>query len=254
MSSCIASHIPATISVERLQEFFSFCGVIKTINLLKEEDKFKTYEVNFKSEKAISTALLLNDAELDGVTIKVEENTDLPSYDDVPDKKPTTVVDNKDDNKLESTVTGDVNYDDVDQEEKPKYAIMAQLLAQGYEVSDNIIEKSISFDKEHGYSTKFKSFLSGLDEKYIHLNDPESRSSQLLGDLKTSGKSYYNKLGKYFDKVSTHPYGMKIHDFYKTLAGDVKDVHTEAKRLNELKKQEDLKSQTAEVNETIEKN
>lgn len=250
MSSCIASHIPISISIEKLQEFFSFCGAIKSINLLKEEEKFKTYEINFKHEKAISTALLLNDAELEGVPIKVEENKELPSYDEVPNKQTETVTDEK----IQSTVTGDENYDDVEQEEKPKYAIMAQLLAQGYGISDNIIEKSITFDKDHGYSTKFKTFLTNLDEKYIHLNDPNSKSSQILGDLKSSGQNYYNKLGRYFDKVSTHPYGMKIHEFYKNLAADVKDVHKEAKRLNELKKEQESKDQFADVKDTIDKN
>lgn len=238
MSSVIVSNVPTTVKIEKLQEFFSFCGDVKTINSL---DNGK-YQVNFQSEKAESTALLLNEAEFEGSLIKVEKNS-LPSYDEVPNK-PVNIGDNK-----KQTATGDVNYDDVDQEEKPKYAIMAQLLSQGYDISDQIIEKSISFDKQHGYSAQFKNFLTSLDEKYIHLQDPKSTSSKLLGDFKDNGKVFYGKLNKYFDKLSTNPYGMKIHDFYKTLAGDVKDVHEEAKRLSQLKKEEETKERIEDVTE-----
>ncbi|EGV60924.1 Protein vip1 [Yamadazyma tenuis] len=246
MSSIIATNIPSTVTVEKLQEFFSFCGDVKSINPLGSGK----YEVNFKSEKALSTALLLNDAELEGSSIKVEENK-LPTYEEVPDKKPEDV--GTSDEKKSFTATGDHNYDDIEQEEKPKYAIMAQLLSQGYGISDQMIEKSISFDKEHGYSTRFKGFVKSLDEKYIHLQNPESKSSKLLGDLVGQGKVVYGKFNKYFEQLAENPYGAKVHDFYKNLAGDVKDVHLEAKRLNQLKKEEDAKSGVDHVSAIIDK-
>lgn len=240
MSSVIASHIPNTITIEKLQDFFSFCGDIKSINLLEEQDKFNKYEVNFEHEKALSTAMLLDQGELDGVKIKVEENSELPQYKDVPKNDD---VSEASDNKIQANkVTGDDNYDEVEQEEKPKYAIMAQMLAQGYGISDEVIEKSIKFDQEHGYSAKFKSFLTKLDDKFIHLNDPESKSNKVLTDLKSGNNKYYNKFSKYLEKASNHPYGMKVHDFYKTLANDVKEVHKEAKRLNELKSQQEVEA------------
>lgn len=246
MSSVIASNIPSSISYEKLQEFFSFCGSIKTINLVSKGEKTLTYEIHFQLEKALTTALLLNDAELNGVSIKVEENKGdaPPKYGESGASKEVS------DNKIqdESTTTGDSKYDDISQEEKPKYAIMAQLLALGYQVSDNLIEKAISFDKEKGYSGKFKSFLADLDAKYIHSSQPDStanrgieKAQSTLNDLTNSfnKSSYLSRLSQYFEKAANHPYGIKIHRFYESLAKDVREVHEEAKRLTELRKERD---------------
>lgn len=263
MSSIIASHIPTTISNEKLQEFFGFCGKIKSINLLDKDDKFQKYQITFESPKALSTAVLLNDAELDGVPIIVEEepkgiveqpqalHEDPPSYE-------ATEKSAIEDHKIQSnaTLTGDDNYDDITQEEKPKSAILAQLLSQGYNLSDQLIEKSIKFDNEKGYTTKFKSFLNNLDSKYLHLQEPESSASKNLNSISNKfnslassfqGSKYQQKLSHYYEKASSHPYGVKVHDFYKNLHKDVIDVHNEAKRLNELKKN-NLESEQATAN------
>ncbi|KAK6456987.1 uncharacterized protein RJT20DRAFT_134284 [Scheffersomyces xylosifermentans] len=264
MATVIASHVPNTISVEKLQKFFSFCGDIKSINLITKVDKTSSYEVNFESPKALDTALLLNEAELEGVPINIEKapaaGAAVASFDDPPkykDVASSTTVESgapaTGDNKIQSDAvkTGDNNYDDINQEEKPKYAIMAQLLANGYTLSDKIIGKSIEVDKQNGYSAKFKSFLGDLDKKYIHSEDPQSdfnknvsAAQSKLADLQIqlSKSKYTSKLSHYFEKAANHPYGIKVHEFYKGVAGDVKDVHAEAKRLSELQKKNEAEA------------
>lgn len=247
MSSVIASNIPSSISHEKLQEFFSFCGSIKAINVVSKGDKTLTYEIQFQLEKALTTALLLNDAELDGVSISVKENSGLapPSYGESGPAKAVS------DNKIQSTTTGDAKYDDINQEEKPKYAIMAQLLALGYQLSDKLIERAIAVDKDKGYTSKFKTFLADLDAKYIHLDQPDStanrgieRAQSTFNDLATSfnNSSYLSRLAQYFDRAASHPYGVKVHQFYQSLAKDVREVHEEAKRLTELRRERDAKA------------
>lgn len=256
MSTVIVSKVPQTISNEKLYEFFSFCGKVKSINLIEETDKFGKYEVQFELEKALNTALLLNEAELDSVPILVEKSDTPPDYAAVGSQNASYGGDNKiqssdlasgDKKDTDaSTITGDSEYDDISQEEKPKYAIMAQLLASGYTLSDNLIQKGIDVDKEKGYSTKFKSFLTSLDENYIHSSKPDSaagkgisKAQSTLGDLAKSfnDSGYHKKWNQYLEKASSHPYGVKVHDFYKNLAKDAKEVHLEAKRLSELKKE-----------------
>lgn len=257
MSTINVSHIPTTITTEKLQQFFGFCGTIKSLNLIEKSEKFQKYEIIFESSKAIETALLLNDAELDGVPIVVEEasaSNAPPSYDELPDTK--EVGDHKV-QQGDATYTGDEQYDDIIQEEKPKSAILAQLLAHGYNLSDNLIEKSIKFDQDKGYTTKFKSFIENLDSKYLHTQEPESTANKNISMLSNKfnslassfqNSSYQQKLNHYFEKAAQHPYGVKIHDFYKNLAKDVNDVHLEAKRLNELKKEKSLESSQATAN------
>ncbi|CCE79838.1 Piso0_002929 [Millerozyma farinosa CBS 7064] len=245
-TTIIASNIPQTVTEDKVADFFSFCGKIKSIKQIDSTEKVKKYEVQFESEKAISTATLLNDAELDGGVIKVQQVESPPAYTEgTSDASKAAAGDNK--VQEDTTKTGDATYDDISQEEKPKYAIMAQLLASGYHVSDSLIDKAIKVDNEKGISTKFKEFLGDLDKKYVHLNEPDSTANKGIAkaqskwsDLTTSfnKSSYSQKLSSYFEKASNSPYGAKIHDFYSHLAKDVKDVHNEARRLAALKSAE----------------
>lgn len=244
MSSVYVSHVSKSVDVSELQEFFSFCGNIESINALDfDKDGYNSFQVNFTLEKALSTALLLNDAELKSVPVNVSEAS-LPSYEQSAKHSAISGLDNKIQPDL--VVTGDSKYDDISQEEKPKLAILAQLLARGYKVSDDLIAKAIKVDNEKGFSAKFKTFLSDLDSKYLHTQDPESSTSKNLGKAQSQFSSlatlvqnstYLQKLHLYFDKASTSPYGMKVHEFYKLVAKEVSDVHKEATRLAGLKKQ-----------------
>lgn len=240
MSLIIVSHVPTTVSKEKLENFFSFCGQVSLVTKISLEDKFASYEVSFTLPKALLTALLLNDAELDGVPIQVKENDGLglPSYDELSAKEVS-------DNKVQ-TETGDKLYDDVVQEEKPKYAIMAQLLANGYIVGDQVIQHAIQEDKKNGYLQKFKTFLTNLDEKYIHSQDPNSTAGKAVSDAQSSLESTWSSLqskygpqiSQYLEKAAASPYGVKVNDFYKQVAADVQAVYKEAERLVELKKQQ----------------
>ena len=105
----------------------------------------------FASPKAVSTALL-SDAELENTFIKVEEVPEITEGETglAPEQggaaaaaAATTTTTTEKDIKEEPVLTGDKTYDEVDQEEKPKYAIFAQLLADGYVISDQVIAKGI---------------------------------------------------------------------------------------------------------------
>ncbi|KAK6461593.1 hypothetical protein DFJ63DRAFT_319849 [Scheffersomyces coipomensis] len=248
MSAIIASAIPTGITQDRVEKFFSFCGDIKSIKLISSSPT-QSYEIVFSSSKALETALLLNEAELDGTPIKVVEDRTTESEDKPPQYSESSTVTASGDHKVQSGVHH--GEDDIKQEEKPKYVIVTQLLANGYTLSDHIINKSIEYDKQQGYSNHFKSFLSGLDEKYIHSKEPESDFNKNLGKAQTKltdiqsqvqtqlqNSKYSSKLSKYYDQAANHPYGVKVHQFYTDFAKDVKSVHEEAKRLSDIQKAE----------------
>lgn len=240
MSSVIVSNVAPSVTAHKVEEFFAFCGTIDHVKeLSKASNGSDRFQVVFTSPKALDTALLLHDAELDGQAIDVKEEK-LPEYREVSGQK-------VDDNKVQSgvTSTGDSQYDDISQEEKPKLAILAQLLASGYKLSDDLIDRAITIDKNQGISSKFKSFLSDLDSKYLHTQDPQSSTSKNLNKAQGqfssladtfSSLTYLQKLHHYFDKASATPYGVKINQFYEQVAREVKDVHAEATRLYNLKK------------------
>ncbi|GEQ68069.1 hypothetical protein JCM33374_g1735 [Metschnikowia sp. JCM 33374] len=261
MSAVTVSNVSKAVDLYKLQEFFSFCGNVSSINEIDTDAKgFKTYQINFTSEKAIDTALLLNDAELESVPVKVTKST-LPTYEEAAKSGAKETSDNKIQTESEkATTTGDNSYDDISQEEKPKSAILAQLLASGYKVSDDLIDKAIKFDGEKGISSKFKSFLTGLDSKYLHTQDPESaagknlnKAQNQLSSLTSSvqNSSYSQKLQHYFEKASSSPYGAKVHDFYKQVSKEVADVHKEATRLLEIKKSNASKTTSVASDSTV---
>lgn len=249
MSSVIVSHVPASVTAAKVEEFFAFCGSIKQVNALGSADspKFNSFQIVFSSEKALDTALLLNDAELDGESITVSEEK-LPEYDS--STKPIGDLDNK--VQSDVTKTGDSSYDDIIQEEKPKLAILAQLLASGYQLSDDLIDRAIKIDNKKGISAKFKSFLTDLDSKYLHTQDPTSATSKnlnkaqdQLSSLSESFKPYLQRLNHYFEKATASPYGAKVHQFYNQVAKEAQDVHAEATRLYNLKKAENVPATSA---------
>lgn len=237
MSSVTVSHVANSVTPEKVEQFFAFCGHIDSVKALGADgDGFSKYQVCFSLEKALSTALLLNDAELDNVEIVVKEDT-LPPYSET---KEVSDTDKK--IQLDAVATGDETYDDIAQEEKPKLAVLAQILASGYQVSDQVIDKAVEIDKRNGFSAKFTNFLNNLDLKFFHSEDPNSEVNKAQKELNNLSASvqqlkYLQALQNYFEKASSSPYGVKVHDFYKQVSKEVRDVHEEAKRLNALKAQ-----------------
>ncbi|RCK64884.1 Protein vip1 [Candida viswanathii] len=240
MPSVIASHIPSDVTPAKVEEFFSFCGKIDNLIPLDDDGKFKKYEVVFASPKATETALLLSDVELHGTFIKVEEPPAITDGATGLAPEQGGAAADKSLEKNDAVQTGDKAYDDVEQEEKPKYAIFAQLLADGYVLSDQIIDKGIQFDKKNGISQRFNDFITDLDKKYVHSDDPESSFNQKVQQAQQSyAKSGIDeKLRQYFDDASKTPWGLKIHEYYKNFVKDVNDVHQEAVRLAGIKKKD----------------
>ncbi|KAG7701832.1 hypothetical protein KL910_000288 [Ogataea haglerorum] len=224
-STILASGIPLGVSDSEVEEFFNFCGKTKAIATVDKNEKTKTVKVEFVNASAVSTALLLNGAELGGGSIKVigEGLAKQPIV-------PTSEVRPAD---ASASATGDIP-----QEDKPKTTILAEYLSQGYAISDGLVQKAVEFDQKNGISSNFKQFLSNLDAKY-HIHDKNQQlldqaNSQLGLDSKIAiGRT---KLDSYFDKFKNDKLGSRIHKFYTEVASDAKQVHEEAKRLAELKK------------------
>ncbi|GMF56537.1 unnamed protein product [[Candida] boidinii] len=83
----IASGIPSFVTDSKIEEFFSFCGKIKSIKQVDSssgaDSKTKEIQVEFNNSSAVSTALLLNGAELEGgvVSVKSLDDSNVESTD-----------------------------------------------------------------------------------------------------------------------------------------------------------------------------
>lgn len=240
MSKVIASQIPISVPESKITEFFSFCGKIKNLEVVDKTEKTKTIEVEFEKSSAVSTALLLNGAEFEGNQIEVNEPVGQNSI--TSNNNETSTKDSKD---------KEANDSDIDQESKPKSAVIAELLANGYVLQSSLVDKAVEFDQKNGISERFRNFISGLDNKY-HLQEKNKQivdeANNRLGQVYDQANSQWNLEGywnsgvrtwnSYLDKFKNDKYGSKVHDFYTKAATDAKAVNDEALRLAELKKQE----------------
>ena len=206
-------------SEKEVKDFFSFCGKITSLSITPESDAAdasKSASVTFEKETAAKTALLLDNTQLGKSQVHV--NT-ASSLDDVASKAGATV----------SSSTGE----DITQEDKPRSRIVAEYLAHGYTISDTAIERALALDQKHGISNRFTTFLATFDDKYKATDKAKTVDTKYGVSDKAMGM--WAGANSYFEKALNTPTGQKVRDFY--VAGDkqVRDVHSEARRLADLK-------------------
>ncbi|KUI53048.1 Protein vip1 [Cytospora mali] len=210
-------NISAQTDDKEIRDFFSFCGKITSLDV-QTEGATKSATVVFEKETASKTALLLNNTQLGPSHITVTSATGA-SDDSAPDN-----------------ASAERESDEITQEEKPRTRIVAEYLAHGYVVGDAAIQRAIELDHQHGVSTRFLNTLTGLDQKY-HATDRAKTADQSYG-ITQRATNLFSGLNSYFEKAANTPTGQKLVDFYTQSQKQVTDIHSEARRLAELKKQE----------------
>ncbi|KNG85897.1 protein vip1 [Aspergillus nomiae NRRL 13137] len=203
-STVHVSGIASNTSEKEVQDFFSFCGKITSISVTPvsgEPDAPKSATVTFEKEAAAKTALLLDQTQLGGSAVHVQAAQTL---DDIAGSQAASAGEARDE-----------NHHEIAQEDKPKSRIFAEYLAHGYVLSDNAIQKAIALDQKHATDR-----ARGIDESYK------------LSDKAATG---WHGLHSYFEKALGTPSGQKLRDFYAQTDKQVRDIHTEARRLADLK-------------------
>ena len=122
------------------------------------------------------------------------------------------------------------------QEEKPRARILAEVLAHGYLVADTGLSKALALDEQHQISSRFLATLKNLDAR-THATD-HARAADASYGLSQRAGSLLTGLGSYFEKARDTPTGQRVVGFYTTGQKQVQDIHVEARRLAELKKEE----------------
>lgn len=228
MTTVHVKNIGSATEDKEIKDFFSFCGKIANIDITAADDSTKNATVTFEKETAARTALLLNQTSLGGKEISVTSET-APS-DSSPDAtkglEPTTA----------EGVPGDGTTPVLTQEEKPRARILAEVLAHGYLVAETGLQKAIALDEQHGISARFLQTLRRLDER-TGARDHARAADETYG-LTARASSLLTGLGSYFERASHTPTGRKVVEFYATSQRQVQDVYNEARRLAELKKEE----------------
>jgi hypothetical protein len=214
------SGISHETSEKEVKDFFSFCGKITSLSIKPESDASdasKSATVTFEKDTAAKTALLLDNTQLGKSQVHV---TTAGTIDDVAHKAGAAV----------SSSTGD---DHISQEDKPRSRIVAEYLAHGYTLSDNVIQSAISMDQKHGISQRFTAALTNFDNK-TKASDKAAAVDNKYG-VTEKAYSAWGSLNTYFEKALNTPTGQKVRQFYVEGDKQVRDVHNEARRLADLK-------------------
>ncbi|RDW66502.1 hypothetical protein BP6252_10137 [Coleophoma cylindrospora] len=217
-STVHVKNISAQTGEKEVKDFFSFCGKITDLKITSAGET-QDATVTFEKETAAKTALLLDNTQLGSTHVKVTSATG----------------DNEDDGS-HFTTNAERDSDDITQEEKPRSRIIAEYLAHGYVIGDTAAQRAIDLDSKHGISTRFLNTLKNIDAKY-HPTDKAKAVDQSYG-VTAKASNLLTGLTSYYEKAAGTPTGQKLVNFYTQTSRQVQDIHTEARRLADLKKQE----------------
>ena len=100
-------------------------------------------------------------------------------------------------------------------------------------ISDKAIQNAIALDNKHGVSNRFTNALQGFDNKY-KATDRARGIDQSYG-ISTRADQSWRGINSYFEKALNTPTGQRLAAFYTQSEKQVRDIHTEARRLADLK-------------------
>jgi len=211
-------NISSQTGEKEVKDFFSFCGKISSIEITPTGET-QSATVSFEKETAAKTALLLDNTQLGATHVQV-----------------SSASGSTEDDSGHFTPNAERDSDEITQEEKPRSRIIAEYLAHGYVIGDQATQRAIDLDQKHGVSSRFLSTLQSIDQKY-HATDKAKSVDQSYGvTQKTS--SLLSGLTSYYEKAAGTPTGQKLVNFYTQTSKQVQDIHAEARRLADIKKQE----------------
>ncbi|KAK3673062.1 Protein vip1 [Recurvomyces mirabilis] len=221
MSSTVhVKGISGSTSEKEVRDFFSFCGKIQSLSVTPENDSSSAPQsatVTFEKETAAKTALLLDNTQLGPNQVHVSSAASLGQMSGA------------------SKATGSSSDDNEDlaQEDKPRSRIMAEYLAHGYVMSDQVVQRAIAADQQHGISNRFMTALNQFDQKTKASERAQAVDKQY--GISARADAGWRGLTSYFEKAAGTPTGQKLRVFYEQGQKQVLDVHNEAKHLAALK-------------------
>ena len=172
---------------------------------------------NLTLSSAAKTALLLDNTQLGPAQVHVSAAS---SIDQIAGGKAAGSAD-------------EASKDDIEQEDKPRGRVAAEMLAHGYNLSDQVIQRALALDQQHGISTRFSKALTDFDAKY-KVSERAQQADKSYG-VSARADAGWKGLNSYFEKAVGTPTGQRLRAFYEQGQKQVIDVPNEARHLADLK-------------------
>ncbi|KAI8100116.1 uncharacterized protein BX664DRAFT_322910 [Halteromyces radiatus] len=224
----IVKNIGKDTSQVTLENFFAFCGKISDIELQEDGDQQKAL-ILFESSKAAKTAELLSNALVENNHIQVE-----PYFETTKEKVSSSESEGTESKKEKQ------GEEEEEQTSKPVSNIMAELLASGYLLGDQVLAKGIEFDHKFGVREKVQHYFDQIREnlqqwnQQYHVSDRANEMEQRMG-LQQKQKEASEKAQ---DWLQHSPAGQKVAGLVSQFSQQISDLHHEAIRLKLIKQGE----------------
>lgn len=212
------SNIEHNVSQQEIHDFFTFCGKIEDVSLTptsQEPNATLSATVTFQKESAARTALLLDNTVLNGLPVHVAAAASLSDLSHSAEQH------------------AHEHDEELHQEDKPRTAVLAEYLAQGYVIGDKALQRGIELDEKHGISARFTAYLNNLNNK-LKATD-KARAADTSYGISTRANQGYNTVARYFETALNTPTGQRVRAFYEKGSKQVLDIHHEARRLADLR-------------------
>jgi len=223
MTTVEASNLGKEVTEKQVTDFFSFCGKIQKLELKPDGDTQKAI-ITFERPSAARTALLLQDAHLGTSQVHVTSSVPLDGSATPP-----------------QSTDKSASSHDFPQEDKPRTAVLAEYLSQGYTLTDQALQKAIEYDHKNGISKRFHALLnSALGTAHTYDQKLGVTSRAVAVDEKYAiherAKSTATGLWRYFENALDTPTGKKVRSFYDDRKKEALEIHNEARRLADERK------------------
>ncbi|EPB86692.1 hypothetical protein HMPREF1544_06478 [Mucor circinelloides 1006PhL] len=229
----IVKNISAQSSEKTVKEFFLFCGKISEFELTMDDDEIHQVAlIHFERESAAKTATLLSNALIDDCHILATPyfESSAASASNTNAAAPAT--------EEKEIAENDANT--AAQESKAKSRIVAEMLANGYILQDQVVAKGLEYDSKYSLSSRLTSYFTTLtsnvkqiDEKYriwdkaVEIDNKFKIQEKVQNAAQTAQTTANAALQS--------PTGQKVERIASQTFAQIAAVHFEAKKIQKEK-------------------
>jgi len=179
----VVSNISPNANEKTVSDFFSFCGKINKLFLTKTEGSdTNTAVIQFETDSAAKTALLLTNALIiDRPIIVIGFSSGTPEAEKVPEKNVVSPNTQIPENQITQREFG------VPDDQRSKTSVVASLVAAGYVLGQDALDKAKEVDEKHMISLQAKVAVESVKAKLheIDVSYGISEKAQSLGKQAT---------------------------------------------------------------------
>lgn len=235
----IVSNISSQATEKIVKDFFLFCGNIKAFEMQNADDgQSKVALVLFERESAAKTAAVLSNALIvdSQITVKPYFTTE-PGSSPAPSPTAASLPEESD------RAAGQP----LRQEEKPKASIVAELLASGYTISDQVVERAKEFDGKYHVTGRVQAAIvqakaqaRALDEKYKIQETIQTTAKSIDSKLEVTKKAQMvEATAKHLaEQALATETGKKVVGVVNHAQSKAQQISGEARAISEEKKRE----------------